>query len=143
MFKQIDETEWDKLKTNVGNASHVPEALNGLLSDDERKVEKAYWKIDNYVVLQGDLSESASYLPRFLEEIVYVVKNKENILELLFQIGSGVSLNTQLEEECYKKVTDVLLRAKENDCIVGTKWAFLVKEYLKDLEELYNLRKEC
>ena len=140
MFEGINNIEWDKLETNVGTAIHVPDALEGLLSSNEEEVEKAYWKIENHVVLQGDLSESAPYLPGFLEEALYAAKYKGSVLELLFQIGNGVSLNKELEEECYKKVMDVLLRAKESTTILGTKWQSSIEQDLKDLEQLHSER---
>ncbi len=137
MFEQLDSIEWNELETNVGSASHVPDALKGLLSENEEEVEKAYWKIDNHVVLQGDLSESALYIPKFLEEALYITKYKRIVLELLFQIGSGISLNKHLEEECYIKVTDALLRAKDSTCIANTKWVSSIEEDLNTLRQLH------
>jgi len=140
MFEEIDTLEWDKIKTNIGNASHVPDALMGLISKNKDEVEKAYWKIENYVVLQGDLSESAKYLPKFLEEAFFLANYKGGILELLFQIGNGVSLDEELENECYQNVIEVLTRIRNNQSIVGTKWAKSIDEDLMDLKALHSER---
>jgi hypothetical protein len=131
---------WASLKTNVGFAEQVPTALVDLLSDDKDLVEKAYWKIDNHVVLQSDLSESAKYVPKYLEEVVLKAKYKGSAIELLFQIGNGASADSQLEEDCYREATQVLTRLLENREIVGTKWEDSIREDLRDLKELHSER---
>ncbi|EHH1242384.1 TPA: hypothetical protein NJZ22_004488 [Vibrio parahaemolyticus] len=138
MFEEINQAEdWANIKTNVGNAAHIPDALLSLLSDDSEEVEKAYWKIENYVVLQGELSESARYLPQYLEVAVLNAKYKGSVIELLFQIGNGVSSNKELEEDCYHKVIAVFKRVIVSENIVGTKWEVVIKE---ELQALYNER---
>ncbi|TQF70729.1 hypothetical protein [Pseudoalteromonas luteoviolacea] len=141
MIEHIHENEdWASLKTNVGDAKHVPDAILALLSDDEDEVERAYWKIDNHVVLQSDLSESAKYVPKYLEEVLIKAKFKGSTLELLFQIGYGASPNKDLENECYQQVMDVLERTLSHRNIAGTQWEEAIKEDISDLKELYNER---
>lgn len=141
MLEDIHRKEdWKSLKTNVGNAANVPDAILGLLSENEDEVEKAYWQIDNHVVLQSDLSESARFLPKYLEEAFIKSKYKGSVLELLFQIGNGASLDKELEEDCYKQVIAVLKRVVNHKDIIGTNWQEAVQEDIHDLEELYNER---
>ncbi len=139
MFEHIlDNENWKSLRTNVGTAEHIPFAVLELMSKDKNVVENAYWKIDNYAVLQGELSESAKYLPKYLEEVLVKSKFKEITLELLFQIGSGFSLNKNLESECYNGVILALQNAKSHSSILGRVWVNTIKSHLTDLKELRN-----
>lgn len=141
MFEEIYQAEdWSNLKTNVGNAAHVPGALLSLISNDPDVVESAYWKIENHVVLQGDLSDSARYLPKYLELALLNAKFKGSVIELLFQIGNGYSQDKELEEECYQKVIAVLERVVINESIAGTEWESVINEDLRDLRELHAER---
>ncbi|MCG7499695.1 hypothetical protein MHO82_22785 [Vibrio sp. Of7-15] len=141
MLDKIHTAEaWASLKTNVGNAKHVPYALLALLSDDENEVKRAYWQIDNYVVLQSDLSQSTRYVTKYLEEVLIKAKFKGYTLELLFQIGNGISPNKNLEDECYEQVMDILERTQYHNDIASTKWEKTIKENINDLRVLHNDR---
>ncbi len=51
---------WDKSHTSIGDASFVPERLVGLVSaKDENDAEYWYNLLENYVVVQGSVFESA------------------------------------------------------------------------------------
>jgi len=91
MLESIRSIEWMKLKQAHGDASHVPEAVEQLISDDEEKREKAYWELDNNVVLQSDLYEAAFYIIPFLLEILRsnIAVGREHVYALLAGIANG------------------------------------------------------
>ena len=92
MFDGIDKIPWSKLSTAHGTAEHVPGSLRLLLSNDIETARKAYGQLDNWVVLQSDLYESAVYLPRFLIEALDYCPSSANkvlILDLLFELANG------------------------------------------------------
>ncbi|WDE06526.1 hypothetical protein SG34_006295 [Thalassomonas viridans] len=91
MFSSISKVKWDELQQAHGKATHVPSALSDLISGDSQKEEDAYWKLDNHVVLQGDLYESAFHILPFLYEILgsEVTNGRERVYDLLFEIANG------------------------------------------------------
>ena len=138
MLDNLHTEGWSSLKTVVGTAAHVPDAIMGLLSDNPDDVESAYWKLENYVVVQSDLSESAAYLPKYLEEVLLKAKYKGSAIELLFQIGNGISLDDELQKNCYSQVVDVFERVITHTDIKGTKWETAIEEDLQTLRELHE-----
>ncbi|KZN57909.1 hypothetical protein [Pseudoalteromonas luteoviolacea] len=91
MFNSINSINWDELQLADGKATHVPGALSDLVSGDSKKEEDAYWKLENHVVLQGDLYESAFYILPFLFEIIRsdVSHGRKRVYDLLFEIANG------------------------------------------------------
>jgi hypothetical protein len=91
MLEELDLIDWESLQTAHGNASHVPQALRGLMSQDTAVQEAAYWKLDNHVVLQSDLYESAFWVIPFLVEILKTGQShvRHRTLDLLFEIANG------------------------------------------------------
>ncbi len=82
---------WKEIKTAHGTAAHIPTALWGLTSSDPGTREKAYWNIDNVVVLQGDLYEAAYYI---IEPLIYMLESdttpdKRLVTEILIEIALG------------------------------------------------------
>lgn len=82
---------WNKVRTGVGYASHVPEQIGNLFSPDTLVREKAYWKLDNYVVVQSDLYEAAFYI---IEPIVKLLREPYKYdrlfaLRILIEIAIG------------------------------------------------------
>jgi hypothetical protein len=99
------------LKCLDGFSDHVPTAVRDLVSDDLRIVEAAYWRLENHVVVQGELFEAAAYLPEILIEALDVATFKGAILELLFQIGNGHSADEpELRRVCHAAVISGLER---------------------------------
>lgn len=70
MFEKINEIDWKGLRQAHGDARQVPEAIKGLISEEEQVRRQSYWLLDNYVVLQSDLYEAALYVVPFLLEIL-------------------------------------------------------------------------
>lgn len=93
MFSDVDKINWANLKQAHGSSEYVPIALKGLISNDEKEQEASYWKLDNHVVLQGDLYQASFYVIPFLLEIL--AKNIRNgrsyVYDLLFEIANGVA----------------------------------------------------
>ena len=91
MLENISQVDWNRIKQASGNASHVPEAVKGLVSDDHSIREAAYWKLDNHIVLQSDLYEAAYYVIPFLLEILRsdVQQGRDYVYDLLFEIANG------------------------------------------------------
>jgi hypothetical protein len=86
--------DWAKLAAAQGHATEVPAALRELLSaktpDD---VNRAYWKLENSVVVQGQLYESAPHVVCVLMAALASSDRPSHVrigvLELLFQMVNG------------------------------------------------------
>lgn len=87
------EINWAQIQTAVGNASHIPENIKLLASDDEKIRYNAYWKIDNYAILQGDLHEAAYYIIDPLIALLHETKHKTEVIDLLTEIALGYAIN--------------------------------------------------
>jgi hypothetical protein len=119
---------WNKIKTGSGNATHVPEAINNLFSIDDKIRENAYWKLDNYVVVQSDLFEAAFYI---IEPIVALLENPYHAnrlfaLRILVEVAvggngdeilpivyNGNTIHIRLDEACKKKFSELKSRLKK------------------------------
>lgn len=93
VLDKINSIDWSKLKQAHGYCDHVPEAIKGLMSADSKIQEESYWKLDNHIVLQGDIYQGAFYTIPFLVEVLNSSeKNGRNyIYDLLFEINNGYS----------------------------------------------------
>ena len=91
MFETIKDVNWSKLDQAHGKSDHIPEAINGLVSNDKDIRDASYWKLDNYIVLQSDLYEAAFHVIPFLIEILDsdIQHGRNNIYDLLFEIANG------------------------------------------------------
>ncbi|MEH6462178.1 hypothetical protein [Chitinimonas sp. JJ19] len=91
MFDTINSIKWTALRQAHGDASHVPAAIRDLLSEDSERRRAAYWQIDNHVILQGDLYESAFYCIPYLVEILSApeVPGKKQAYDLLIEVANG------------------------------------------------------
>lgn len=90
MANTIESTDWASLRQACGTCEHIPAALNAICSPDERVREEAYWKIDNHVILQGDLYEGAPYVARALVELLdHRVSEKDRLYNLLVELANG------------------------------------------------------
>lgn len=91
---QLPQREWKHLSSAHGSCAHIPEALAGLVDSSDRVRQAARWKIDNHVVLQGDLYEGAPWVARELLSMLQRedLPDPSIVLDLLveFALGSGV-----------------------------------------------------
>lgn len=85
--------DWSKLVACGGYASaaEVPKAIDTLFCGSPKERKKAYWKIDNCVVVQGGLFESAPYAARLIVDKIKMNPSNLNpeILDILFEIANG------------------------------------------------------
>ncbi|MCP4536765.1 MAG: hypothetical protein GY832_06430 [Chloroflexi bacterium] len=94
ILKNLGKVSWKELRQAHGNASHVPQAIRDLVSERAHVRKSAYWKLDNFVVLQGDLYEAAAYVPPFLISILKssVPHGRDLVLDVLYEIGNGCAI---------------------------------------------------
>jgi hypothetical protein len=87
------EVDWSKLIACRGSASAegVPKAIDLLFDGPPEDRRRAYFGIDNYVVVQGALYESAPYAARHVVERLKAEPEKLNleILDILFELVNG------------------------------------------------------
>src|SRR5262245_3078610 len=89
---------WQELATAQGNATHVPEALFGLMSDDERVRVRSYEKLRYHIVLGGNLYEAAYHAVPLLLQMLQSVDAaaKPLIYNLLIEIMHGFAPDESL-----------------------------------------------
>lgn len=93
--REVDRVDWSALPVMGDRSSEVPASLAGLIGATTREEAKSfYWRLENVVVVQGQLFEAApavvSVLMAALSEGV-PKPAKLDVLELLFQLVSGES----------------------------------------------------
>lgn len=93
-LKQLNEVNWSSLYTAHGTAEHIPIALNALASaHNADQLLDAYWKLDNYIVLQGTLYESAYFAVPYILQILFSSQWSQlrvAAYDLLIEIARGV-----------------------------------------------------
>lgn len=91
MLEGLEDVSWIDKKTASGNACHVPAAIRGLVSNDPAVQKASYWKLDNHVVLQSDLYDSAPHVVPFLLEILSsgISSGKHYVYDLIHEIANG------------------------------------------------------
>ena len=133
MLEKIHEESWGEFRVLTGTAEQIPQAVLGLLSRDKKSFESAYWKIENYVVVQGDLFSAAAILPKYLYEVVLETKYKERIIDLIWEIGTGHSKDRNLQEQCFTESVKAYEMLLVHPKIASTKYCEMVKNELNDM----------
>jgi hypothetical protein len=96
----IDSVSWTRMRSVMGSSEFVPEAIKALLNAaTEEQAESAYWRLDNRVVVQGQLFESAQWVIAPL--LLGLVSNRpgfvrQNVANLLVEIAVGEPDETEL-----------------------------------------------
>jgi hypothetical protein len=89
----VDRYDWRKLKIALGDAAHIPHAIEALQRATTcAEAESAYWKIDNSVIVQGRLYEAAAATAACLVVMLgtpLAHSAKARVLELLQQLSAG------------------------------------------------------
>lgn len=142
MLEQIHHENWKELHVLTGTAEHVPKAVLGLLSNNRKSFDAAYWKLENYVVVQGDLFSSAAILPKYLEEVVVKARFKESVIDLIWQIGTGYSENVELQKACFDGAYKAFSSLLKHPLIDSSKHAEMIKAELDDMVEIEAERKQ-
>ncbi|MCK8498028.1 hypothetical protein [Myxococcus fulvus] len=93
---------WSSLRVIQGAAEAIPTALRSLFSArSPSEIQTAYWRIENQVVVQGQLFESAVATTQVLMASLVDAKRpmpvRIGILELLFQLTSGESHQSEVD----------------------------------------------
>jgi hypothetical protein len=91
---ELAQHDWPNIRALNGDAADTPITFRLLLaSQNEKEVEAAYWMLENYVVVQGRLSEAALHcVPVICAALVDSTRSnliRGWLLELLFQIVHG------------------------------------------------------
>lgn len=85
-----DDFDWATLALASGTAEHVPAALRELLSIDPQVRRRAYWRLDNHIVLQGSLYGAAPFAVKvLLQSWPQDDSLKDRMYELLIELANG------------------------------------------------------
>lgn len=121
---ELHDQPWQRLRTINGTAEDVPGALTALATAaDEMAADRAYWRLDNRVVVQGQLFESAFGVVQVLLALLtgpLSLPAKRRAVDLLLQIGGGVTDSTEpstgnqdLAERCRKSMQSAIWKFYE------------------------------
>jgi hypothetical protein len=97
----VDSVDWKQLRSGSGNAEGVSGALAALAdAQTEEEAAKQYWRIDNVVVVQGSLYESA--LPVVWVALALLTgplppEARYRVVELLVEIAGGETAQAEVE----------------------------------------------
>ncbi|MES2791159.1 MAG: hypothetical protein V4719_16210 [Planctomycetota bacterium] len=110
---EIAGCDWSKVREADGPAIAIPHAFLELLrSDGPESAVKAYWKLENHVIVQGALFEVSVHTVSLIgAALVNTTRPKWvriQLLELLFQIVNGESHT----DEVARGVPDLGLRCR-------------------------------
>jgi len=121
ILKELETVDWNSLRTSQGiNADYIPKALLGLMSFNKEEKEKAYWNLENHIILQGDVYDSSYYTIPFLIEIIKKSdeETKIYVYDLLIEIINGYSVydvkilhhkeKLELREANYKLISEYI-----------------------------------
>ncbi|MCC6996353.1 MAG: hypothetical protein IT370_17210 [Deltaproteobacteria bacterium] len=130
MLEGLDAVDWRAVRQAFGDGAHLPGALRRLTSADAQERSAGYWKLDNYVVVQGNLAPAAVVVVPFLLEIAAgsaspdTSHGAEEALDLLYEIGTGYSDDPALVEAARAAVAqgaEVYWRALEQGATPGSR----------------------
>lgn len=91
MFYKLNNIEWNKLSHAYGDASDVPELIEGLPSSDKKVFEEAIYKLFGNIWHQRTVYEAT---PKAIPFLIFIFENKEildrnSLLVLLASIAAG------------------------------------------------------
>lgn len=86
--------DWTPFRTSIGGAEFVPDAIDRLLhAESPEQATSAYWELDNRVVVQGQLFDSAVptslWLVRSVCERDFTPNGLSRSLDLLVELAFG------------------------------------------------------
>lgn len=91
MLEKLSEINWDQLTYAFGSASHLPDTIKDLTSNDEGIREDAIDGLYSSIWHQGTVYEATAYAVPFLVELLESpeIEDKHQIVGLLREIANG------------------------------------------------------
>lgn len=93
LARRLRAEPWERLEEAGGAATGVPDALLALAAaTDPDDIRRAYWRLDNHVVVQGSLHEAAYPLLPYLLELLAADRHRPSrvaLYDLLVEIAAG------------------------------------------------------
>jgi hypothetical protein len=91
---ELNRWDWSNIMMCGGPATNIPLAIRELLSAETGdEAEEAYWKLENFIVVQGNIFEAAAYsIPVLMAALVKTDRPgpvQVSLFELLYQILGG------------------------------------------------------
>lgn len=103
-FNLMEPIPWDVLTDAKGTCQDYPKRLERLLSSSNNEVDNAYWTLENYAVVQGDLFPVAPYLVfKLVQSLKMDMSNysRAKIYDLLIELVLGYSSQSIIvDDEC-------------------------------------------
>jgi len=99
MIWELQRYDWSSLRA-AGDAEIIPSAVILLQKATTiEEADKAYWRIDNTVIVQGTLFEAAvPIIPCLLSALLRCTDvARPRILELLEQVGGGIPSSSEIQ----------------------------------------------
>jgi len=134
---ELERHSWNELRGASGSAERIPDALRELLeAPSPETAQEAYWRLENYVVIQGQLFESAEYvvpvlLAALLDDSPQYVRI--TVLELLFQIASGEAHQEEVDAGNCSLGDKCRARMSEGLWLLYREWAFGAREAAQEV----------
>jgi len=111
MTLELSRHNWPSLTSRGGHAGNIPEAIRGLAqAESEEDARSFYWKVDNEVIFNGCLYESATATTACIVGLLptCTAQSRSWMLELLFQLGNGHVADqcqgSDLPRSCMKEI---------------------------------------
>jgi hypothetical protein len=96
LARRLRAEPWDRLQEADGDARTVPDALLALAgATDPDEIRRAYWRLDNHIVVQGSVYEAAYHVLPYLFELLADRDRPSRIAlyDLLVEIAAGQPAN--------------------------------------------------
>jgi hypothetical protein len=97
----VTSVDWAALRTDSGSGAGLPQAFDDLSrASSESAANKAYWKIDNEVIVQGELYEAAVPALEVLLSLAPATlpgPARRSVAELIQQIAFGQPHSSEIE----------------------------------------------
>lgn len=102
MTDDVGPQNWASLRTSIGGAQFVPEVIDRVVhAGSPEEATTAYWELDNVVVVQGQLFDSAVPTSRLLVRSIcgqdYTASGLPRALDLLVELAYGESDQSEVE----------------------------------------------
>jgi hypothetical protein len=153
---EIRAHDWHAVRTFVGDASSIPEAVRQLVKAGSREAATtAYWRIDNVAMVDGRLSQSVGPLTSTLLVGLNIAgrEGRALIIDLLANIAGGYDTHVDSDavgpvplEECIRLmvarldtfVTELLERANPSSVDILLQCALHVDDVRARVIDIFN-----